>query len=56
MSKIGDYVIWLEENGYTEWDDWTNSYVPTGHKKTDPFEEYLRSQKRMNEKYGNKKQ
>lgn len=27
MSKMGDFIIWSEENGHCEWCDWREEYI-----------------------------
>ena len=43
MSKIGDYVIWQEENGYIIWDDHKDEYYyPSSVDTNEMFFEYMK--------------
>jgi|TARA_R110000824_G_scaffold58888_1_gene158740 hypothetical protein len=43
MSKIGDYVIWQEENGYIIWDDHKDEYYcPPSVDTNEMFFEYMK--------------
>jgi len=47
MSKMGDYVIWLEEKGYTEWDEHLDGYVfVNGVDTSKTMKEYLDDKKK----------
>ena len=48
MSKMGDYVIWLEERGYTEWDEKLDGYVfVDGVDTTKTMKEYRKEQREI---------
>ena len=42
MGAMKDFILWCEENGYTEWNDFTESYEYTTDKsQSELMKEYI---------------
>jgi len=54
MSKMGDYVVWLKERGYTEWNEKLDGYVfNEGVDTTAIMKEFRKEQKEIAKRNNN---